>query len=72
MATKTQMLVGYPKYVLDEFNISDDFDSLSDKECHESNSNKQKQLKNEGEAISFCPSQFLLFVGCCHVLSVDL
>ena len=30
MATKTQMLVGYPKSVLDEFNTSDDFDSLSD------------------------------------------
>ena len=66
------MLVRYPKSVLDEFNISDDFDSLLDKECHESNSNKHKQLKNEGEAISFCPSQFFLFFGCCHVLSVYL
>ena len=37
MATKTHMLVGYPKSLLDEFNTSDDFDSLSDKECHESN-----------------------------------
>ena len=72
MATKTQMLVGYPKSVLDEFNTSDDFDSLSDKECHKSNSNKQKQLKNEVEVVAFCPSQFFLFVGCCHVLSADL
>jgi len=63
MATKMQMLMGYPKSVLDEFNTSDDFGSLSDKECHESNSNKQKQLKNEGEAITFCPSKFILFVG---------
>ena len=46
MATKTRMSVGSPKSMLDEFNTSDDFDSLSDKECHNSNSNKQKQLKN--------------------------
>lgn len=40
MATKTQMSVGYPKSMLDDFNNSDDFDCLSDKECHKSNSNK--------------------------------
>lgn len=51
------MSVGSPKSVLDESNTSDDSDSLSDKECHKSNSNKQKQLKNEGEAIAFCPSE---------------
>ncbi len=62
MTTKMQMLVGYPKSVLNEFNTSDYFYSLSNKECHESNSNKQKQLKNEGEAIAFCQSQFLLLL----------
>lgn len=57
MSTETQMSVGSPKSVLDEFNTSDDSDSLSEKECHKSNSNKQKQLKNEGEGIAFCPSE---------------
>jgi len=28
------------KSMFDEFNTNDDFDSLSDKECHKSNSNK--------------------------------
>ena len=59
MATKTKILVGYPKSVLDEFNTSDDFDSLLDKECHESNLDKQMQLKNDVEAISLCPIQFI-------------
>lgn len=63
MATKTQMSMGYTKSVLDEFNPIDDFDSLSNKECHKSNSNKQKQLNNEGEPSAFCPSQiFYLLV----------
>jgi len=31
MATKMEMSMGYPKSVLDEFNSSDDFDSLLDK-----------------------------------------
>ena len=67
-----QMLVGYSKSMLDEFNTNADFDSLSDKKFHKSNSNKQKQFKNEGEAIAFCPSPFFSFVGFCHVLNADL
>lgn len=63
---------GISKVRVGWFNNSDDLDSFLDKECHESNSNKKNQLKNEGEAIAFCPSQFLLFVGRCHVLSADL
>lgn len=57
MATEKQMSVRSPKSVLDESNTSDDSDSLSDKECHKSNSNKQKQLRNEGEAIASSASE---------------
>ena len=37
METGTQMLVGSPKPVLDEFNTSDDYDSFSDKKFQKSN-----------------------------------
>lgn len=55
--TAKQISVGSPKSVLDESNASEDSDSLSDKECHKSNSDKQKQLKNEGETMAVCPSE---------------
>ena len=35
-----QISVGSPKSVLDESNASEDYDSLSNKECHKSNFNK--------------------------------